>query len=86
MTALERELMSRGHKIAREVQLRVFYKGDRIASQRIDMLVDDKVIVELKATEILPPPNVITLIRRHPTLPPNVSTLIRLHPLLPPDT
>ena len=42
MTALERELMSRGHKIAREVQLRVFYKGDRIASQRIDMLVDDK--------------------------------------------
>jgi GxxExxY protein len=53
-TALERELIARGHKVAREVQLRVFYKGDRIAWQRIDMLIDDKVIVELKAAEVLP--------------------------------
>lgn len=55
MAALERELIARGHTVAREVQLRVFYKGDRIARQRIDMLVDGKVIVELKATELLPP-------------------------------
>jgi GxxExxY protein len=55
VAALERELIARGHMVAREVQLRVFYKGDRIARQRIDMLIDDKVIVESKATEFVAP-------------------------------
>jgi len=50
VAALERELIARGHRVAREVSVRVFYKGEPIAWQRIDMLVDEKVIVEAKAT------------------------------------
>jgi GxxExxY protein len=53
--ALERELRKRGHRVAREVLVPVFYLGDLIAYQRLDMVVDDRVIVELKATEQLSP-------------------------------
>jgi GxxExxY protein len=49
VAALERELVARGHSVAREVQLRVYYESEPIAWQRIDMLVDDAVIVETKA-------------------------------------
>jgi GxxExxY protein len=55
VSALERELISRGHKVAREVSVRVYYKDEPIAWQRIDMLVDERVVVETKATELLPP-------------------------------
>ena len=48
--ALERELMSRGHSVVREMSIRVTYRGDEIAFQRLDMLVDDKVIIEIKST------------------------------------
>jgi len=53
--ALERELTWRGHKVAREVSVCVWYKGDPVAWQRLDMLVDDSVIVEAKATPKLTP-------------------------------
>ncbi len=52
--ALERELLSRGHAVAREVSVRVFYKGTDIAWQRIDMLVDEKVVIEIKAMPMFP--------------------------------
>jgi GxxExxY protein len=52
--ALERELMSRGHMVTREVSVRVVYKGQLVGLQRIDMLVDDKVLVEAKSTFELP--------------------------------
>jgi GxxExxY protein len=48
--ALERELRSRGHHVAREVQVRVMYKGEELSGQRIDMIVDGKVLVETKST------------------------------------
>jgi GxxExxY protein len=48
--ALERELRSRGHEVAREMCVRVIYKGEDLAAQRLDMIVDGKVIVEVKAT------------------------------------
>lgn len=48
--ALERELPSRGHNVAREVAVRVIYKGDHLGTQRLDMIVDDKVVVETKST------------------------------------
>jgi GxxExxY protein len=48
--ARKRELRARGHKVAREVLVRIFYKGEELASQRIDMIVDDKVVVETKST------------------------------------
>jgi len=53
--ALERELRARGHRVAREVYVAVMYKGDVIGRQRIDMIVDERVIVEVKSTQILQP-------------------------------
>jgi GxxExxY protein len=48
--ALERELIARGHYVAREVAVRVMYKGEELATQRLDMIVDGLVIVETKST------------------------------------
>lgn len=53
--ALERELMSRGRLVGREVSVPIFYKGDTITSQRVDMIVDERVVVEIKSTYVLPP-------------------------------
>ena len=52
-TALERELTSRGHRVAREFGVRVYYKGEEIGFHRIDMLVDDVIVVEVKSTRRL---------------------------------
>lgn len=54
-SAFEKELVARGHAVAREVGVRVFYKGDAIAWQRLDMVVDGKVVVEIKSGSALPP-------------------------------
>lgn len=48
--ALERELLARGHRVAREVGVRVMYKGDELGAQRLDMIVDEKLVVEIKST------------------------------------
>ncbi len=48
--ALEQELIAVGHQVAREVSIRVTYKGDQLGEQRIDMIVDDKLLVETKST------------------------------------
>src|SRR5213082_3150709 len=53
--ALEKELRARGHTVEREVRVVVFYKGEPIAVQVIDMVVDGKVIVEVKSTANLHP-------------------------------
>ena len=55
MAAMARELRARGHAVAREVTVRVIYKGDGIASHRIDILVDGRVVVEFKAGNHLAP-------------------------------
>jgi len=51
--ALELELRERGHRVAREMSVVVRYAGVEIAHQRLDMVVDDKLVVEIKATEKL---------------------------------
>ena len=51
--ALERELLARGHRVAREVGVYVMYKGEELATQRLDMIVDDKLVVESKSTYVL---------------------------------
>jgi GxxExxY protein len=51
--ALEIELRDRGHIVARELFVDVRYKGQRVATQRLDMVIDDKIVVENKATEKL---------------------------------
>ena len=53
--ALTIELRKRGHTVAREVGVRVSYKGAEIGRQRIDMIVDDVLVVEIKSTTELHP-------------------------------
>jgi GxxExxY protein len=48
--ALERELRARGHRVARELGVRVLYKGEELGFQRLDLVVDATVIVETKST------------------------------------
>jgi GxxExxY protein len=51
--ALERELRARGHRVAREVGVRIKYKGEELALHRIDMVIDEKIVVETKSTQEL---------------------------------
>ena len=44
------ELRLRGHEVRREVPVDVWYKGRRISRQRIDLLVDERLVGEAKAT------------------------------------
>ncbi|MDB4911072.1 MAG: GxxExxY protein [Gemmatimonadetes bacterium] len=49
--ALAHELRDRGHIVVRELVIDVRYKGRHAAWQRLDMVIDDRVIVENKAAE-----------------------------------
>ena len=49
------ELHARGHVVDREVNVRVFYKGTEIGWQRLDMIVDGVLVVEVKSTKELHP-------------------------------
>ena len=53
--ALERELRARGHRVAREVGVMILYKGEELVQQRLDMVVDSRVVVEAKSTELVHP-------------------------------
>ena len=53
LTALERELLERGHRVAREVSVHVLYKGQELGSQRLDLIIDERLVVETKATSDL---------------------------------
>jgi GxxExxY protein len=53
--ALERLLLARGHRVGREVSIPVFFQGQELTTDRLDMLVDAKVVVEVKSTHKLPP-------------------------------
>ncbi len=47
--ALEIEMGDTGIKFRREFEMPIFYKGKEIGLRRVDFLVDDKIMVELKA-------------------------------------
>ena len=51
--ALLIELKKRGLKVESQVPIRVFYKGSAVGEYLADMLVEKKVIVELKTVETL---------------------------------
>ena len=51
--AIERELLARGHLVGREVSISVMYKGHRLGTQRLDMIVDGRLVVETKSTHDL---------------------------------
>jgi GxxExxY protein len=53
MNALEFDLVAKGHTVSREVHAPVYFEGRRVGRHRFDMVVDDRVIVEGKATEKL---------------------------------
>lgn len=53
--ALACELHDRGHVVEREMSIDVRYKGRRVAGQRLDMVIDERIIVENKASERLCP-------------------------------
>ncbi|HEY5219091.1 MAG TPA: GxxExxY protein [Gemmatimonadaceae bacterium] len=48
--AVERELRARGHQVSREVYIPVAYKGELLGKQRLDMIVDNTLVVETKST------------------------------------
>ncbi len=51
--ALVLELEHRGHDIKRQVSCNVSYRGQRIGQHRLDLLVDDQVVLELKSVDAL---------------------------------
>lgn len=51
--AMEMELRKRKHAVVRECAVTICYDGVPIAQQRLDMIVDGRVVVEIKATERL---------------------------------
>ena len=53
--AMERELIARGHQVVREVAVMVYYRGEPLARQTLDMVVNDRVIIENKTGERLHP-------------------------------
>jgi GxxExxY protein len=53
--ALERELVAKGHRVDREVAVMTYYRGEPLTWQTLDMIVDQKLLLEIKATELLHP-------------------------------
>ena len=53
--ALERDLRASGHHVSREHAVEVWYKGEPLGFQRLDLVVDAAVVVEVKATPVLHP-------------------------------
>ena len=47
------ELKSLGYKVEAQKQIKVYFKSQLVGEYYSDLLVEDKVIVELKATELL---------------------------------
>ena len=55
VNTLEKELLRRGHVVARELGVPVWVKNEIVGTQRLDVVVDDKIVVEVKSSWALPP-------------------------------
>ena len=53
--AMKAELRDRGHQVKREFPVEIYYKERSIGSQRLDMIVDDKLVLEVKSNFQLHP-------------------------------
>jgi GxxExxY protein len=51
--ALKIELSQRGHTVEQQVSCDVSYHGQPVGRHRLDLLVDDAVVLELKSVEVL---------------------------------
>jgi len=49
--ALAFELCKRGHRVSQQMPIKVYYEGQAVGDYFADLIVDDKVILELKAAE-----------------------------------
>ena len=78
--ALEHELRKRGHKVVRELAVPVFYDGVRVGRFRLDLVVDDCVVVESKATEVLNPSHRRQLLNGLKATPLEVGLLLHFGP------
>jgi GxxExxY protein len=47
--AMAFELRMQGLQFRRETEMPVFYKGEQVATRRVDFFIEDKIMVELKA-------------------------------------
>lgn len=50
-SALEREMMDTGLRVRRQVAVPVLYKGATLGDLRVDLLVEERLIVEVKSVE-----------------------------------
>jgi GxxExxY protein len=53
--ALEIELSHRGLAVQREVRADIRYRGRFLCSQKVDLLVVDTIVIEVKSAETMPP-------------------------------
>lgn len=53
--ALQRDLVAKGHRVDREVAVMVYFRGEPLARQTLDIIVDNKLVVEIKSTARLQP-------------------------------
>ena len=53
--AMQEELLQRKHKIERQKRVPVYFKGKQIGDHFLDLIVDGRVILELKATADVAP-------------------------------
>ncbi len=51
--ALEIELLDRGMKVEREKEIDIYYKSKPVGRHRLDLVVEESVVLELKAVEAL---------------------------------
>lgn len=49
--AMAQELANRGHSVKQQVPIQVFYEGKVVGDYFSDLLIDDKVLLELKTAE-----------------------------------
>lgn len=54
-SVLRVELTLRGMRFARQVPIGVQYKGHAVGAARVDLVVEDHILIELKALEVLAP-------------------------------
>jgi GxxExxY protein len=52
---MQRDLRRLGRQVDREVPVMIYYRGEPLAEEKMDMVVDRRVVVEAKATERLHP-------------------------------
>lgn len=60
--ALEQVLIGNGHSVSRQSAIPVYFRGEKIGDYRADLIVDRKVIIELKAIQNLHPAHEAQLI------------------------